>query len=219
MRAAVLAGGRIRATAELKRLVSACDLVLAADSGLHHAQTLEVRPDKIVGDFDSVSPQVLARYADVPRQRHPRAKDQLDLELALDVATREGARELIIVGSLGGRLDQTLATILIAARHKKAGTGVSLHTGNLEVHYLTTGELLELDVEVKRRFSTLSLEGAATVSIFGARFPLKRQSLPFGVGLGVSNEVTASPLTVEVIDGLLAVILERRSSRPRSRVK
>ena len=35
------------------------DQIIAADSGLNWAYRLEIQPDQMMGDFDSVEPQVL----------------------------------------------------------------------------------------------------------------------------------------------------------------
>ncbi|MEZ4581030.1 MAG: hypothetical protein R3A10_05170 [Caldilineaceae bacterium] len=49
-------------------------------------------------------------------ERHPTGKDQTDLELALERAIRDGAPDILLLGALGGRLDQTLANLLILAQ-------------------------------------------------------------------------------------------------------
>src|SRR4051812_49409789 len=90
-------------------------VVVAADSGLHHAQDLGIAVDIVVGDFDSVDD---ARLADAigsgaRAERHPAAKDFTDLELALQVADRLGATEVLVVGGAGGRLDHFLANVLL----------------------------------------------------------------------------------------------------------
>src|SRR5262249_52023534 len=62
--------------------------VIAADSGLDHANRLGIAVHQVIGDFDSVSADALhtAESAGVRIDRHPAAKDATDLELALDAA-------------------------------------------------------------------------------------------------------------------------------------
>ncbi len=64
------------------------DLVIAADSGLHHALAFGADVDFVVGDLDSADPQAVnaAVAAGASVVRHPAAKDATDLELALRVA-------------------------------------------------------------------------------------------------------------------------------------
>lgn len=208
MRALVLAGGTLTATPALRRLAAEADWVVAADSGLRHAATLGVTPTLVVGDFDSVRPADLGRYPGLPQERHPTDKDLLDLELALMRARSLGAREVVVVGGLGGRFDQTLASVLIAARLQGEGLKVSLHDGATTVYFVAAGESLSLALPPKTRFSLLSLRPVSRVDLRGARYELERARLEFGSGLGVSNETKAERLELSLSAGLLAVVVE-----------
>jgi thiamine pyrophosphokinase len=207
VKAIVLAGGDITVTKALKDLCRDAELVIAADSGVRHAAPLGVTPDLLVGDFDSATEADLAPYPEVPRRTHPVRKDLLDLELALHEATARGATDLLVVGALGGRLDQTLAALLIAARYRQ-GYAVTLHSGDTTAHPLKMGDRLTLDAPDGQPFSLLSLAPVSVVSLSGASYPLRRAELAFGVGLGVSNEVTAPPLEVTLHSGLALLLLE-----------
>lgn len=211
MTALVLAGSDIRVTDELRALCGGAALCVAADSGVRHAAPLGVTPDLIVGDFDSATEADLAPYPQVPRRRHPARKDRLDLELALLEATDRGARELLIVGALGGRLDQTLAALLIAAR-LHAHHNVVLHSGFGAAYPLRAGEHWARALPAGQPFSLLSLAPVSIVSLSGASYPLSREHLPFGVGRGVSNEVAASPLRVTLHDGSALLLLDFEGS-------
>ena len=207
MKALILAGGDITVTQTLKSACGAADLIVAADSGLRHAAALGVEPDVIVGDFDSVAREVLAAYPEVPKLKHPPEKDLLDLELALDYARAQNAAEYLIVGGLGSRFDQSLAALFIAARWKKNGFNLSLQSGNQAVYLLVGEEEVSLELPPRQLFSLLSLLDSS-VSVENARYPLEHFELPFGVGLGVSNEVAKSPLKVRLEGGLMALVLE-----------
>lgn len=207
MRAVILAGGPITPTAALRARCEGAGLVIAADSGLRHAAPLGLLPDLIVGDFDSVRAADLARYPEVPRVRHPPEKDALDLELALEEALTRGARELLVVGGLGGRFDQSLAAVLIGAR-LSAQVPIAFHSGHIELLFLRGEDARTLERPVGERFSVLSLAPLSRLGISGAKYPLRDVPLPFGVGLGVSNEVVACPLRLELSEGLVVVILE-----------
>ena len=201
MKALILAGGDITLTDALKHTCQSADLIIAADSGLRHAAVLGVSPDIILGDFDSVEASLLAHYPDTPTKRHPPEKDLLDLELALDYAQEQGATQHLIVGGLGDRFDQSLAALLIAARRKREGCNVSLLSGHRAVYLLAGAETLTLETPPQQLFSLLSLDPVSTVGLRNAKYPLqdplKDHALPFGVGLGVSNEVTRSPLEID----------------------
>lgn len=223
----LLAGGDAAATDDLRELTQKAVYVVAADSGLKHAKALGVRPDVIVGDFDSVTDDVLAAYRDIAQVRHPPEKDWLDLELALHHLQDKGLTHIVIVGGFGSRLDQSLAALLIAARQVQQGLQVRFHSGERQAFVVAEGQQLSLPVAEGRTFSVLSLLNEARVSVSGAKYPLAEAVLEFGVGLGVSNIVTsttttptaststntastttAQTTTVTVHEGLVAIIVE-----------
>lgn len=207
MKAVILAGGRLVPGRHLVALCSNADLVVAADSGLRHATMLGLQPAAVVGDFDSVSPAELEAYPEIPRIEHSVDKDELDLELAIDLALERGATELVVLGAFGTRLDQSLAALLIGCRHRSLGLAISLHDGDREAHPLVAPDALRLDIPDGTLFSLLALE-EARCTVRRARFPLENAHLPFGTGLGLANRAEGTPL-IEIHDGVVAVIVER----------
>jgi thiamine pyrophosphokinase len=183
-----LVGGEVAPTPSLRERASAALWVVAADGGLRHAAALGLVPDLLVGDLDSVDAGTRARYPDLPTEVHPADKDALDLELALDAAAVRGATEVLIVGGLSGRLDQTLATVAIAQARRAQGLGVDVADGVRSVWPLRPGESRRLPFAAGTRFSLLALDATAQVSVAGARYPLERATLTRAGGRGVSNE-------------------------------
>lgn len=217
MRALVLASGELVMTPQIERLARSAEWVVAADGGVRYAERLALVPDLLVGDFDSATARELARFAATAREEHPAAKDRLDLELAIQAARSRGADRVVVLGALGGRLDQTLAAVLIAARWRERGLAVTLHSGLHDLFALGAGDAQTLDAPSGTTFSLLSLKGDATVSARGARYPLDDDLLPFGVGLGVSNLTTERETVVSVRRGLVALVLERNVSESQRR--
>jgi thiamine pyrophosphokinase len=207
MNAIILAGGDLTTRPTIRELLRESAWIIAADAGLHHAEKLNVKPKIIVGDFDSVDPEVLEQFPDVPKKSYSRHKDLLDLEIALGVALEQGATSIHIFGATGGRFDQSLAALFIAARFKREGIDISLH-GEQDIYFLRGLESQRYAVPVGQHFSVLSLTDIAVVSLSGAVYPLNEFALEYGVGLGISNEVKTSPLTVNVHEGLAVVVFE-----------
>ena len=60
--------------------------VVAVDGGLEAAKELDIIPDVIVGDFDTVHPEILAYYRKMEHivwEVHQPEKDDTDTELAI----------------------------------------------------------------------------------------------------------------------------------------
>ena len=90
--------------------------IVAVDGGYNHCYELDLTPIAIVGDLDSVHPDYLnsAQDAAIEIKRLPRAKDQTDLEYALDVFHKA---QSLILGGLGDRLDHSFYNLYLLMQH------------------------------------------------------------------------------------------------------
>lgn len=234
-RALVFAAGSVPVPPQRTSALAGATFVIAADGGLAHAITLGWEPDLVVGDMDSVRERDLASVPAGRIDRHPRAKDDLDLELALDAARDRGARRIDVVGAFGSRLDQSFAALLIAARYAREGIDVRLHGGTYEARAVPPAGKTTLTLPAGTVVSLLALTEDVVVSTSGLRYALDRAPLPYGTGLGVSNEVVASQqgttaasdggtvgltdVTVQAHDGSLAVLVEHpRATDPKEAI-
>ena len=118
MRTIIFVNGIISDYSSLNRWLQADDHLICADGGVRHCLAMGLQPSVIVGDLDSAPSEVVEDLVaqGVLIERHPPAKNQTDLELAIERALQDGADEILLLGALGGRLDQTLANLLILAQ-------------------------------------------------------------------------------------------------------
>ncbi|MER3479198.1 MAG: thiamine diphosphokinase [Meiothermus sp.] len=182
----ILLAGPLVPTAGLRAHLSGVRTI-AADGGMAHAEALGLAPELWVGDFDSSPPQLQRQYAHVPRQVYPVDKDQTDGELALQAALARGARELWLLGALGGRSDQTLAHLTLALRLAKRGLQVRLSSGTEEAIPLLPGQL-GLELEGQTRLSVVGLSDLEGLSLQGVRWPLEGARVELGSSLTLSNQ-------------------------------
>jgi len=181
--------------------------VVAADSGIEHAQALGLPVHVAVGDFDSVHPAALARAeaAGAAIERHPAAKDATDLELALDVALAHRPRRVVVLGGHGGRLDHLLANATLLASPAYDEVEVVAHLGGATVTVVRSEAAVH--GAVGELVSLLAIHGAATgVRTEGLLYPLRREDLRPGSTRGVSNELVAPTATVALDAGVLLVV-------------
>ncbi|MGD9750019.1 MAG: thiamine diphosphokinase [Acidimicrobiia bacterium] len=184
-------------------------LVVAADSGAEHAVALGWSVDVLVGDLDSIGPELAARLeaAGTRVLRLPEAKDQTDLALALDTAAGLGARSITVVGGHGGRLDHLLANVALLAADEYAGVAVDARLGPARVTIVRNGRR-PLTGRHGDLVTLLATGGAALgVSTGGLLFPLTDAELRPGSSRGVSNELLdPARAWVEVAEGTVTVI-------------
>ena len=181
------------------------DYVIACDHGYDHARTLKIKPDLVVGDFDSCDTQV-SDLGDIPVREFPSHKDDSDTMLAIRYALSAGYKHVIICCALGGRLDHTLANIQSMAF-------VASHGGECELvstsEYLRTftGGVLHLPRKDGYSLSVYSLSDKCTnVSIYGSAYDIREATITNTLPLGLSNYWKNESVTLTMSDGILLIV-------------
>jgi thiamine pyrophosphokinase len=208
MRAIIVAGGETEGQG-WQRWVRPGDWIIGADGGAAQALAWGLLPDLVIGDMDSLPEAARSRLEAEGCEFiwHPRAKDETDLELALQYAVREGAHEIVVLGALGGRLDHTMANVLLLALPSLAGVSVRIAEGDQQALVARGGEVIRLEGAAGDLVSLLPLRGdASVVSTRGLAWALRQDTLRFGASRGVSNEMTGGEAEIQVDHGLLLVV-------------
>ena len=212
MRAVIFSNGHIEEPQWIVDLLDEDDFLIAADGGLRYVLDLNRVPDVLIGDLDSVSDENLRDMTQkqVEIIRFPPEKDQTDLELAIEEVYARGCRDIIIIGALGGRFDQTLANLSLLTDSSHSGLRISLDDGSEKV------SLVEGRIEILgAKGDTVSLipycgpvEGITTR---GLAFPLKGETLYPGKTRGISNEMLSARAEVTIKKGRLLCIQTRKN--------
>lgn len=168
-------------------------LRVAVDGGLRHLPHGSC--DLWVGDGDSLGTGHARRLASAGAVIElARAKDQSDLWHALAECFERGAREVRVLGALGGRPDQELAALLdLAAWADRPGVRAVEARGRAgSWHLLGARGAREVRVPRGRCFSVLELGGGeARVELRGCRYGLPGARLVAG-SHGLSNRATGA---------------------------
>jgi thiamine pyrophosphokinase len=208
MRCVIFINGIIADYSGLKKWIHEGDYLVCADGGVRHCLALGLQPSVIVGDLDSASPEVVEDLAarGVAVERHPPAKDQTDLELAIERVLVDGAEEILLLGALGGRLDQTLANLLILAQ-REWPIPIRLAEENQLAQVLSPQKTLVLDGQIGSTVSVVPLSSVVKgITFSGLAYPLENATLHLGSTRGISNEIASHPATIRVDQGKLLVI-------------
>lgn len=203
----IFANGEIDDTAWIAPHLAQATAVIAADGGARHLLALHRPPDVVIGDMDSLGETARAWLLSSGTRfvTHPAAKDETDLELALLYAADHCQGEIWVFGAWGGRLDQSLANVLLLTHPTLRGRPVQL-CERRERLWLIQGETV-IHGRAGDTVSLLPLDGDVHVAATtGLRWPLLDERLAFGRARGVSNEMTAEVATVRVHSGRLLCI-------------
>ena len=189
------------------------DFVIAVDGGLGYCGVLEVEPDLLIGDFDSVSEEeekaVRLLEQEIPDRviRLAREKDDTDMLAALKEGLARGYRQFHIYAGTGGRFDHTLANIQCLLYLKKRdavgylidGTGMML---------VICGEAVHFRKNLEGTLSLFSLgEKANGVTISGMKYELENAVLTNDFPIGISNEFIGEEAMISVEEGELVCMI------------
>jgi len=178
------------------------DYVVYCDSGLRHMEGLGVKPDLIVGDFDSHENPMMETETIVL----PCEKDDTDTVFAVKEALKRGFDDFLLLGAAGGRLDHTLANVSILLDLHSRGKKAVLVDDFSEMS-VAGSQWTEISSEYPF-FSLLNISGTARgVTIENAKYPLEGAEITCEYQYGVSNEVLPEKTArVKVEEGRLLLI-------------
>lgn len=207
----IFANGIIPELESARSLIQSGDVILAADGGSRHVLALGLLPSIIIGDLDSLSPDDRRRLKAQPVeiQQHPRDKDETDLELALHYACTSGYRKILVVGAVGGRLDQTLGNLSLLTNPEFAMLNICMDDGVEEV--FITRDRCELHGRPGDIVSLIPWSGEVRgVCTEGLHWPLRDETLFPDKTRGISNEMENEIAAISQKSGLLLVIHHRQ---------
>jgi len=212
-RIVIIANGDLENPKFYRELLREDDYIICADGGSHHARTLGLTPDLIIGDLDSVDPLALPKAGALKPEviRYPPTKDHSDLELAVEHAVKLKPGEILMIGALGGsRVDHSLFNLMLLRRPLIAQIPARIIDCNQELFMIS--DQLTLEGQSGDYLSlfplTADVEGVTTT---GLKYPLDHETLEFASSRGLSNELFGARASVSIARGILLVIKTRKN--------
>lgn len=205
----IISNGKLGDPVFFRKRLAATDgfLTICCDGGIRYLEELEIQPDVIIGDMDSVNAGRLDDYAalGVKIFKYPPDKDATDTQLALEYALELKPSAIEIWAALGGRIDHTLANIFLLNLGKKEGIKISLIDEYAETF------IVEKEVTFPEAVGqTVSLFAAGErtegVTLCGFRYPLDDETLEKSPPRGISNVIESLPATIQLRSGRLLIV-------------
>lgn len=203
----IFANGIIEDVEWVRPYLADATAVIAADGGTKHLYSLNYAPDIIIGDQDSLTEthRQWLEQSGIQFTTYPTAKDETDLELALLYAVEKFDDEILLFGTLGGRLDHMLANILLLTHPRLNGRSIKLLTAN-ETAWIVSDKTT-VHGTVGDTVSLIPLGGDVHIkATTGLQWPLNNDVLAFGLARGISNLLIHPTATLELHSGTLLCI-------------
>jgi thiamine pyrophosphokinase len=207
----IFANGKLSELDWIKPYLREAEVIIAANGGTRHVLAAGYQPDVVIGDMDSISraDNDQLRDSGVRIIDYPVDKDETDLELALTYAFENYEDDILIIGALGGRLDQTLANILLLADVKFARRRIEIREAHQRAWLVDKSTRIQ--AQVGDLVSLIPVGGDVQVAgTTGLKWPLQDERLDYGRSRGISNVLIEEVAELTIKSGrLLCVVTDR----------
>lgn len=184
----------------LDELRSRSQVIVCADGGANRARDAGLTPDYIVGDLDSMTDETRRAFPSAQIVHRP-SQYETDLEKALHFAVELGVTRALLVGGTGFRLDHQLVNLNIAEKFCDR-LEVEAHDDFGLGQFIREKEFT-FDAPIGEQISLIAFRRAEGITTTGLKYPLQDEALEWSVRDGLSNEVVASPVRINVRRGTL----------------
>ena len=188
------------------------DHIIGVDGALKFCKEQNIVPTRIVGDFDTLDPEILTWYQTHTqieiRQFNP-VKDATDTQIAIELAMELGSRKITLVGGTGTRLDHVLGNIQSLYLALEKGVDCEILDEHNRIR-LIQGEYRIKKAEQYGKYVSLIpfTTDVNGVTLEGLKYPVQDQhfTVQGSGGFGVSNEIAADEARISLRQGIFIMI-------------
>lgn len=188
---------------------SSTDTIIAADGGAANCLKMDLLPDIIIGDMDSIKNEVREKLAlksnNIKYIQTPCEKDASDTRLAVEYAVGAGAKKIIIAGATGDRLDHSFANLILLSSPFPEDVDIKILTDNSEIFVVKNSCVIK--GKIGKLISIFSLTPYTFfIETSGLKYRLKNEKLLFSPVKGLSNIFTEDKAEIKISKGMLLII-------------
>jgi thiamine pyrophosphokinase len=181
--------------------------IIGVDGGTNILEKLKLKPDLIIGDMDSIQPEILKKYEiDVPVIKYPIEKDETDCELAVKWCIENKFKEITIVNTLEGRFDHVMGLIQNLFYAKKHHIRAKIESRIHQIFLIEKEQII--NAKAGTNISLIPLSPiVANVRAEGLEYHLNAENLFQHQSRGISNVFKDETTTIRYHEGELLAIL------------
>jgi thiamine pyrophosphokinase len=189
-------------------MLGKASVVIACDGAVEALHRQGFVPDAVVGDMDSLTPQMRQLYAD--RIYASEDQETNDLTKAVHHARASGEKEALIVGATGMREDHTLGNISLLATYAPLFDRVEMLTDY--GLFTPLGQTTTLKSVPGQQVSLFALYPEGRITTENLRWPITNRLLT-SWWQGTLNEALAESFTVRLEEGGCVIVFRELDYR------
>ena len=181
------------------------DTIIAADGGANSCFRLGILPNYIIGDFDSIEPEIFSYFQSRTKLVKYTRQNDTDVEKALKFALKKKFKTVYLLGATGDRLDHTICNLGIVIKFFPKIRIIIIHGKTIlfpcleDVKIMTTpGEMISL----------YAFNPNTRITSNGLKYCLHNTPLTFGEKESTSNVAIGDKVMLKISGGIVFVIRE-----------
>lgn len=180
------------------------DIIIAVDGGYKYLIDSKLKPNYIIGDFDSLGSDVAGDNVIKLNVE----KNETDILVSVNKGIELGFKVFKIYGGLGGSHRHILANVQVLKMLTDKGLRGYL-INSTEVMAVAAKGTVSFDKNNQGMVSIFSLTDTATVTLSGLKYNLDNHTLNSSYPLGVSNEFVGIESSIEIHGGYVVIVTEK----------
>ena len=189
------------------------DCIIGVDRGPEFCYRNRIVPQYILGDFDSIRPEVIEWYREqkeIPIREYKPEKDATDTRMGLELALKLGSDRIFLLGATGGRLDHYMGNLQSLMVPAMSGKEAWILDEQNAMTVLSCSRTIKKECAFGKYISFFSMgDEVRGITLSGFKYPLKDYDMTNFDGIGVSNELAKDTALVEFRQGFLLMVMSK----------
>ncbi|MCC3867306.1 thiamine diphosphokinase [Terrisporobacter mayombei] len=210
MKICIILNGEIKNYDRTKEIIlrEKYDFIIGADGGCNHLYKMSIIPNYIIGDLDSINNDFVDYYKNknVFFKTYPSHKDETDSEICIYLAKELKAKEIDFYGSLGGRIDHTLANIGLMHYVREMNITPRIITSEEEITIIRNEEVILHGKKGDTVSVVPIMADVNNITLKKLEYPLNNAKMGYLSSLGISNVMLEDECSIKIEDGYALII-------------
>ena len=205
----ILANGTPPARSVITYLINkGYSILICADGGANAARKINMLPNFIIGDLDSITAETLNHFTGKAEIIKIKRQNDTDVEKCIKFAIMKKLNHIVLTGVTGDRLDHTLCNLGIVLKFSQLVNIRIVSERSLLAPY--TGDVI-LRTCSGETISLYGIDSKTRISSEGLYYQLKNIPLPFGIKESTSNLAVSDTVKLRISGGVIFIIRDLKT--------
>jgi thiamine pyrophosphokinase len=177
--------------------------IICADGGANLAKKINLKPDYIIGDMDSIASSTLKYFSGKSRIIKYKRQNDTDVEKSLKFAISKKFEEVVLLSVTGDRLDHTICNLGIVIKYFNR---IKLNLVSGKSFLIPINQPSLIRTNIGETISLYAFDKKTKITSTGLKFKLKNSTLPFGIKESTSNVAMQNEIKLNITDGIVFII-------------